>query len=135
MSRFLEPNRSGSHVLVADDDYFVQRCSVALLRQLGHDGVVVGDGQQAIDCLATRPFALMLLDVSMPVLDGLATLAAVRRGEAMRRDGRRQRIVMVTAHAEPGDIARLRAAGADGYIAKPIDPQRFRDEVQRVLAT
>ena len=134
MSPTLNQKPTSPSVLVADDDVLIQRWIVALLRQLGCSGMVVGDGQQALSCLRERSFALVLLDVSMPVLDGLATLAQLRRREAQDGRGARQTVVMVTAHAEPGDVARLHAAGADGYVAKPLIPTLFNREIRRCLA-
>jgi CheY-like chemotaxis protein len=84
--------------------------------------------------LALQEVDLLLLDVSMPVLDGLATLARLRGLERRAAAVRRHRIIMVTAYAEPGDYDRLHAAGADGCIAKPIDPAAFLREIARVLA-
>ena len=127
------PSRALS-VLVADDDFLVRRHTVVLLQQRGHSGVAVENGQQAIDCLATRSFDLVLLDIVMPVLDGLATLARLRRLEEQRTHGTHQRIVMVTGHSEPGDRERLLKAGADGCIGKPFDAVTFRTELKRVMA-
>lgn len=124
-------NASPANVLVVDDDQLIRHVVAALLRKMGHTGVLVNDGQSALDCLASRRFDLVLMDVSMPVLDGMATLACLRRLDSAHR---RQRVVMMTAHTETGDGARLHAAGADGYIAKPIDPLQFASEIARVLA-
>jgi len=121
-------------VLVADDDAFMQRIAAGLLHRAGHACDTVGDGSEAMHYLALNEVDLLLLDVSMPVLDGLATLARLRGLERHAAAVRRHRIIMVTAHAEPGDFDRLRAAGADGCIAKPIDPTAFLREVARVLA-
>ncbi len=123
------------NVLVVDDDVLVQHLAVAILRGLGHSGIVVGNGQAAIDCLATHKFDLVLMDVTMPVLDGLATLARLRQAEAEQSGASYQRIVMMTAHDAPGDVERLRQAGADGHITKPLERQQFAREVARVLAT
>ena len=121
-------------VLVVDDDPLMRIYVMALLRQIGCRGVVVDDGAKALKALATRRFDLVLMDVCMPVLDGLATLAWVRRQDLRHHDGRRQRVVMVTGHAVEGDLARLQAAGADGCIGKPIVLSDFRTEIQRCLA-
>ena len=83
-------------VLVADDDLIIRRMIVMLLNRLGHAGVVVEDGSKALACLAERSFDVILLDVMMPSMDGMATLAAFRRAEAARAQGQRQRIIMVT---------------------------------------
>ncbi|MFZ6814314.1 response regulator [Undibacterium sp. Rencai35W] len=117
-------------VLVVDDDYFMQRMAVTVLEALGHTGVVVDDGRKALDCLSKRRFDVVLMDVMMPVMDGLEALAAIRGREHM---GSRQRIIMVTGHAEPTDRMRLEQAGADGYISKPIDIAQLLRELDRVM--
>lgn len=121
-------------VLIADDDPWIQRILAGMLQRDGHTCAVAGDGGAAMTYLALHEVDLVLLDVSMPLQDGLATLARLRRLEQHAAAVRRHRIIMVTAYAEPGDFARLCAAGADGCIAKPIDPLSFRNEIARVLA-
>lgn len=80
----MQPQRS-LRVLVADYDPIQLRLAARLLRELGHSGALANNGQIALDMLGRLPFDLMLLDLSMPVLDGLGTLAGLRerrvRGE------------------------------------------------------
>lgn len=119
-------------VLVADDELFAQRLTITMLRQLGHSGVVVADGRRALSILQERSFDLVLLDVAMPVLDGATALAALREGELRRATAQPQRVVMMTAYADAYTEQRLRAAGADGVIFKPLNPMQFRCELQRI---
>lgn len=106
-------------VLVADDNIINQRLAREMLSMLGHTGVVVGNGQQALAALQVFPFDVILMDVMMPVMDGLQAVAQIRESE--QNSGHHQRVIMVTSHAEPGDDQRFIAAGADGYLAKPLD--------------
>ena len=103
-----------------------------LLTTLGHTGVVVGDGEKALKCLAKLQFDAVLMDVMMPLMDGLEALAAIRAQE--QQTGRHLPVIMATAHSEPGDKARFRQAGADGYVAKPIEIEQLKAELKRVLA-
>ncbi len=119
-------------ILVADDDEFMRMLIITILKKLGHTGVVVDDGKKLLACLAERQFDVLLIDVMMPVLDGLATVAAIRRQEMV--SGGHQRIIMATAHTEPRDRARLIEAGADGYVTKPILPDQLQQELQRVMS-
>lgn len=119
-------------VLVVEDDDLLQQLTVLMLKKFGHSGVVVDDGMKALACLAQRRFDVVLLDVMMPVMDGLATLAAIRRKEI--NSDARQPIIMATGHAGPNDRARLIEAGADGYVSKPINSERLQAELQRVVA-
>jgi CheY-like chemotaxis protein len=119
-------------VLVAEDNTINQRIAIGLLTELGHTGVVVGDGQKALKCLAKLQFDVVLMDVMMPNLDGLEALATIRQQE--QSSGAHLPVIMATAHCEPGDRARFRQAGADGYVGKPIELQQLQAEINRVLA-
>ena len=118
-------------VLVVEDNIINQRLAVGMLHDLGHTGVVVGDGEKALKCLAKLKFDVVLMDVMMPVMDGLEALAALRAQEQSR--GGYLPVVMATAHAEPGDAARFKRAGADGYVSKPLEIGSLRAELNRVI--
>jgi CheY-like chemotaxis protein len=120
-------------VLVAEDNTINQRLAIGLLTALGHTGVVVGDGEKALKCLAKLKFDVVLMDVMMPQLDGLEALSAIRQSE--RTSGDHLPVIMATAHVEPGDRARFRQAGADGYVGKPIDQDQLQAELMRVTGS
>jgi CheY-like chemotaxis protein len=119
-------------VLVAEDNIINQRLVVNMLTQLGHTGMVVNDGEKALKCLAKMKVDLVLMDVMMPNMDGLQALAAIRAKEAA--EGVRIPVIMATSHDEPGDAARFKRAGADGYLAKPLELERLKSEMRRVLS-
>jgi CheY-like chemotaxis protein len=120
------------HVLVAEDNPINQRMATNALKQLGHTGVVVGDGAEALRCLSQFKFDLVLMDVMMPNMDGLEALAAIRSSEQQARSPRLP-VFIATAHDLPGDRERLLQAGADGYVAKPINAMALQSEIERVL--
>ena len=120
------------HVLVAEDNPINQTIATKLLKHLGHTGVVVKDGALALKCLQMAKFDLVLMDVMMPNMDGLEALAALRERE-QRTGSPRMPVLMVTSHALPGDRERLLSAGADGYVAKPIDADELQVEMRRVV--
>jgi CheY-like chemotaxis protein len=91
---------------------------VALLRKRGHEVTVAGDGAAALAALEGGTFDLVLLDVQMPVLDGLETARRLRAREA--GTGRHLPVIAMTAYAMTGDREKCLAAGMDGYIAKPV---------------
>lgn len=128
---FPEPGKA-LKVLVAEDNLINQRLAVSMLATLGHTGVVVSDGEKALKCLAKLHFDVVLMDVMMPNLDGLAALAAIREQE--QSTGRHLPVIMATAHTEPGDAARFKRAGADGYVAKPMEIAYLKSELERVIA-
>ena len=118
-------------VLVADDNPLNLRLATRILREMGHSGVLVPDGRKALEALRAQSFDVALFDVTMPDMGGLEALAELR---AWERSGRRRTpVIMVTAYDLPEDRRRMLDAGADGYVAKPLDAERLRDELQRVL--
>jgi CheY-like chemotaxis protein len=117
-------------VLVAEDNIINQKVATAILTRMGHTGVIVNDGEKAVRCLASLKFDVVLMDVMMPIMDGLQAVAAIREKE--RSTGQHQTIIMVTSHTEPGDDVRFMNAGADGYIAKPISVDQLNAELVRL---
>jgi CheY-like chemotaxis protein len=118
-------------VLVADDNPVNQKILITTLKNLGHTGVVVSDGEKVLRCLAQLKFDLVLLDVQMPVMDGLQALAEIRAQEQAGKP--HVPVIMVTANDLPDDRLRFERKGADGYVAKPVEPAVLEREIQRVL--
>ncbi len=116
--------------LVAEDNLINQKLTVHTLRQLGHQGTVVGDGEQVLRCLRSQPFDVVLLDVMMPVLDGWQTLAKLR--SSMFPRVREAIVIMASAMDEQGDIAHYLQAGADGFVPKPIVARSLAEELDRL---
>lgn len=123
--------RRALRVLVAEDNIINQRLAIAALTSLGHTGVVVNDGQKALRCLAQLPFDLVLMDVMMPNMDGMAALSAIREQEARGRV--HLPVIMATSHDLPGDRERFIQFGADGYVAKPIHVDQLGSEIRRLI--
>ncbi|MFN3956371.1 MAG: response regulator [Tepidimonas ignava] len=117
-------------VLVADDNPLNLRLAARLLRDMGHSGVLVTDGHKALEALQAQRFDVVLMDVTMPGMDGTEALALLRQREAGLRY---TPVIMVTAYDMPEDRRRLLEAGADGYVAKPLDGQRLAAELARVV--
>jgi CheY-like chemotaxis protein len=107
-------------VLVAEDNEVNVRLAVALLRKLGHEAIVVGDGEAAIAAHAAATFDLILMDVQMPVLGGMDAARAIRAAEGATRRRTRVPIVALTARAMKGDREECLAAGMDDYVTKPV---------------
>ena len=118
-------------VLVAEDNTINQRLVIAMLTTLGHTGVVVGDGEKALKCASSLRFDVVLMDVMMPNMDGLEALALLRSQE--QSQGGYLPVIMATAHVEPGIDTKFKAAGADGYVAKPIGIDQLQAEIDRVV--
>jgi two-component system sensor histidine kinase/response regulator len=95
-----------------------QKLIRALLNKRGHSVQLVGDGAEALASLEQESFDLLLMDIQMPVIDGLEVCRRIRASE--RLTGKRLPIVAMTAHVMSGDRERFLEAGMDGYLSKPM---------------
>ena len=120
----------GATLLLAEDDRTNQRVASAHLRKLGFAVEVVGDGDAAVKAATGRHYPLILMDVQMPVMDGLQAAAAIRRAQA---GGPASIIVALTANAMSGDRERFLAAGMDDYLSKPFTGDALRRLLERWL--
>jgi len=116
-------------ILLAEDNRVNQQVALRILEKQGHTVVVVGDGQAALVALAQAPFDLVLMDIQMPVLDGMATTAAIRAQER----GTHMPIIAMTAHAMRGDREQCLAAGMDGYVTKPLKAADLAAAIAQLL--
>ena len=107
-------------VLIADDHPTNRKVVELILGQSPVDLVMVEDGAQALDATKAQPFDLILMDMQMPVMDGLTAVREIRLHETAQ-GAPRTPIVMLTANALPDHIAAGKAAGADRHLAKPFD--------------
>jgi CheY-like chemotaxis protein/PAS domain-containing protein len=106
-------------VLVADDNPTNRKVIELMLAAAGASTISVEDGQAAVDAWRTTPFDVVLMDLRMPVMDGLEAIRAIRSEETT--SGRaRTPIVVLSANTAPADRAASAQAGADGHIGKPI---------------
>jgi PAS domain S-box-containing protein len=107
-------------VLVAEDNEVNQRVIGGMLRNLGHQIIIVGDGQAAIDMATGNYFDVILMDIQMPVLDGTTAMREIRAHFASTDGPPCPPIVAMTAHALAGDRETYLADGMDDYLSKPI---------------
>ena len=123
----------GVRLLLVEDNLVNQKVVLAMLRKQGYQIEIANDGREALEKLETagRPYDLVLMDVQMPVLDGLETT------RVLRRDPRWEKlpVVAMTAHAMTGDREKCLEAGMNGYISKPVQPAHLITTLQRHLAS
>jgi signal transduction histidine kinase/CheY-like chemotaxis protein len=117
-------------ILVVEDNLINQKVVMALLEKKGYRVDVAGNGEEALEKLAKVDYRLVLMDVQMPVLDGLE---ATRRIRACSR-WKALPIVAMTAHAMNGDRERCLQAGMNAYVAKPVDHKHLLSLVEEYLA-
>ena len=120
-------------ILLAEDNQVNQRLAVRLLENHGHLVVVVPDGKKALEALAKHSFDLILMDVQMPVMDGVAATSAIRQMETAT--GAHIPIIAMTAHAMAGDRQRFLDSGMDAYLSKPISSSELFESIENLLST
>lgn len=125
-----ENNMPFLRILVAEDNPVNQKLTTRILEKRGHSPVVVGDGSQALKAVQSQPFDLVLMDVQMPVMDGLEATAAIREWE--KGNGTHIPIIAMTAHAMKGDMERCLESGMDGYVSKPVKPEELSKAIEAV---
>jgi signal transduction histidine kinase/CheY-like chemotaxis protein len=126
-------NRS-LRVLVAEDNLVNQQVLRALLEPIGVDPLIVGDGAQALDAWRSGRWDLILMDVRMPVMDGLTAARAIRAEEA-RQGCPGIPIIALTADAMAHQIDQCAQAGMSYFMAKPIRVHDLYETMQAALAT
>jgi two-component system sensor histidine kinase/response regulator len=118
-------------VLVVDDNVVNRRFACVLLERRGHVVAVAENGQEAVDLVVSSSFDLVLMDVQMPILDGLSATKQIRERE--RGTGGRLPIIAVTAHALVGDRLMCLDAGMDDYVSKPVRPEALFAAIARIV--
>lgn len=125
----LQGRHHGARVLLVEDDPANAEVVADLLRLAGLQVDLADDGLQALHCLASRPYALVLMDVRLPGLDGLDTTRALRALPGTDQ----LPVVALTAMAFADDRRLCLAAGMDDYLAKPVEPAQLFATVLRWL--
>ncbi|MFO7245970.1 MAG: response regulator [Bacillota bacterium] len=116
-----------ARILVVDDTAFMRLRLNNLLTEAGHEVLEAENGQQAVERYAEAKPDLVLMDITMPVMDGLTAL------EQIRSQYPEARVIMCTAMGQQALVLRALKAGAKDFIVKPFEPQRVLTAVQRVL--
>jgi two-component system, sensor histidine kinase and response regulator len=128
-ARSSQPLHRPLHILLAEDNHVNQAVATRLLTRFGHTLLLANNGEEAIDLVQQQTFDLVLMDIQMPVMDGIRATRTIRERE--QSTGAHIPIIAMTAHAMEGDRLRCLAAGMDGYVTKPIRPA----ELQTALLT
>jgi CheY-like chemotaxis protein len=113
-------------VLLVEDHPINQKLALSLIERAGHRVTVANNGEEGLHFAMQHPFDLVLMDMQMPVMDGLEATRAIRAHEAAHKLARLQ-IVAMTANAMPSDRQACDDAGMDGFLSKPFKADALRD--------
>jgi CheY-like chemotaxis protein len=126
-----EGDRAAPHVLVAEDNPINAKVIKAYLEARGYEYDVVENGQKAIDAVSTRHYDIVLMDIHMPVVDGLMATTAIR---ALAGEAGKIPIVAVTAIQLKADKTALDEVGLNAWVSKPIDREQLYAVIERLVA-
>ncbi|WP_051617326.1 PAS domain-containing hybrid sensor histidine kinase/response regulator [Desulfonatronovibrio hydrogenovorans] len=117
-------------ILLAEDEFTNQFATQKLLERMGHTVTIAGDGQQVLDLLQKHEFDCILMDIQMPIMDGVEATRMVRSSDdfGSKKD---IPIIAMTAHAMDGDRDRFLAAGMNDYISKPVQVEDLEKVLER----
>ena len=126
------PRNETTKILVAEDNLINLRLLETILLQQNFKVTAVDNGQKAVDAYLKEPFDLVLMDIDMPIMDGLTANRLIK--EIDKRDNRGfTPVIALTAHALIGDRERIVGAGLDAHLAKPIDKNFLLQTIERYL--
>jgi signal transduction histidine kinase/AmiR/NasT family two-component response regulator len=128
------PHTGPLRILAAEDNETNQRILAALLEPAGVALTLVADGREAVDAFVRERFDLVLMDIQMPQMNGVAATRAMRAAEASA-DRPRTPILALTANVMSHQIEEYRAAGMDDVIAKPIQAESLFMQIEQALAS
>jgi len=116
-------------ILLVEDNEMNRDMLSRRLERKGHQIVIAVDGQQALDCAAAGEPDLILMDMSLPVVDGWEATRRLKAAETTKLIP----IIALTAHAMPEDERKAREAGCDDYDTKPIELPRLLEKIDALL--
>jgi len=121
---------SENSILVVDDHSITRQLSIKILKQLGVESILEAtNGQEALDLLSDQTVGLILLDLSMPVMDGAEMLKHLKADDRLENIP----VVMITAAAEQNKVDEALELGADLCILKPVAKQALSDIIMKYL--
>ncbi len=117
------------HILLAEDVLTNQKLATSLLKKRGHSVVVANNGKEAVEIFGSEKFDLILMDIQMPVMDGIHATGLIRDRDTDIP------IIAMTAHAMKGDRERFLSEGMNDYIAKPLKLQEVFEVIEKYTSS
>ncbi len=126
------PKTEHLKILVAEDNIINRKLILRFLEKMGHVAIAVENGMEALAALDKEPFDLILMDIQMPVMDGMEATKRIRQ-QAREKNNVCIPIIALTAHAMKGDKEKFVAMGMNDYLSKPIDKNELAEVIVRVM--
>ncbi len=123
-------DRAQTKILLAEDNEMNQKVISKLLQKLGYDAVIVENGRQAVEAVKRWKFDLVLMDLMMPVQDGISATLEIRR---TLPENSQPKIIAITANSSVDDKDNCKDAGMDDFISKPVDIETLEDKLKTHL--
>ncbi len=120
-------NLRGARVLLVEDNQINQQVAMEILQGVGLDVTIANNGQEGVDAAKKNPYDVVLMDIQMPVMDGLTATREIRKEQKFID----LPIIAMTAHAMAGDENKSLEAGMNGHVTKPIDPEQLFSTLQK----
>ncbi len=117
------------NILLAEDNLMNQKMATVMLEKEGHKITIANNGREAIDAIGNKDFDMVLMDIHMPVMDGLEATTVIREKEKL--SGKHISIIAMTAAAFKEDEERCLEAGMDDYLSKPIHHERLHEIIRQ----
>ncbi|MDZ7740391.1 MAG: response regulator [Bacteroidota bacterium] len=127
-----DQNDKELHVLIVEDNNINQKIIKVFVGKLGHQCVLAENGKEAVDLFEKNKFDCILMDIQMPVMDGIEATQHIRAIEQQRQDEPYTPIIAVTASSPFEDQQEFINAGMDEYIPKPVSLQKLKNVLERV---
>jgi CheY-like chemotaxis protein len=119
-------------VLVVEDNLANQKVAEGTLQFLGHEVVLANNGQEALDLYNKETFDVILMDIHMPVMDGVEATRQIRQIE--QSNGTHVPIIAITAYAMSGDREKFLSMGVDEYVAKPFKREQLVEALRKTVS-
>ncbi len=125
--------RRRARILLAEDNTINQQVATGMLSKLGLTADAVANGEEACRAVVDLPYDLLLMDLQMPVMDGLEATRRIRKGEVGATNGRQVPIIAMTAHVLQRDREICLKAGMNDFVTKPVDPRTLAEVLDKWL--
>jgi len=119
-------------ILVVEDDLLNQKLMKRYMKKLNLIGDIASNGQIALEMLKQQQYVLVLLDIQMPIMDGIETIRRIRNDDDCK-DFRNIYVIALTAHAMRGDREKYLSVGCNDYAAKPINQDELSSKIFKAL--